>query len=166
MFRRTFSLLVVLLLFVACNQGRHITSDRFSKADQEYTESRNKKLNKLNNYAHTLIGKSYKLGASGPKSFDCSGFTSFVYNSINISLPRTATDQSRMGHEINIKKVQPGDLLFFGKKTINHVAIVTSVKGISISMIHSSSSEGVIEQSLSKSDYWMKRLKFARRVTL
>lgn len=117
-------------------------------------------------YGQKLLGASYKMGASGPKSFDCSGFTRYIFDSIKMSLPRTADDQARMGHDIHLKHVSVGDLLFFGKGKINHVAVVSKVQGKTITMLHASSSQGVYQQILQDSDYWMKRLRFARRVVI
>jgi len=129
-------------------------------------EARNHKIEKLKSNAGKLIGRPYSHGSSGPKSFDCSGFTSFIFNSINITLPRMASDQAYLGHLINTENIQPGDLVFFGSKRIDHVALVTNVKRGKITIIHSASSVGVSELVLQKSDYWMKRLKFSRRVII
>lgn len=38
-----------------------------------------------------------------PSSFDCSGFTSYIYkNGAGISLPRTSVAQSKVGTKISI----------------------------------------------------------------
>ena len=155
-----------LALFIACNQSRHVLSDKNIQADKEYVRLRNTKIEKLNSMADKLVGMPYRLGSSGPKSFDCSGFTSYIFNSINITLPRKASDQAHLGHQINSENIQPGDLVFFGSKRIDHVALVTHVKRGKITIIHSASSAGVSELVLQKSDYWMKRLKCARRVII
>ena len=44
-----------------------------------------------------LIGKPYVWGAEGPRSFDCSGLTQYVYQQVGIDLPRRAISQSRVG---------------------------------------------------------------------
>ena len=43
--------------------------------------------------AKSKLGAPYVYGASGPDSFDCSGFTSWVFGQVGISLPRTADEQ-------------------------------------------------------------------------
>ena len=49
-------------------------------------------------YAKTLLGKPYVWGAQGPNSFDCSGFTYYVFkNKAGIILPRTSSAQSKYG---------------------------------------------------------------------
>lgn len=35
-------------------------------------------------------GAAYRYGASGPDAFDCSGFTSYVFEQVGVDLPRTS----------------------------------------------------------------------------
>ena len=51
--------------------------------------------------AKNYIGRPYRSGCMGPYAFDCSGFTSFVYQSLNIHLGRSSRDQWREGLAIN-----------------------------------------------------------------
>jgi cell wall-associated NlpC family hydrolase len=164
--RTSICLVLSLALFIACNQSRHVLSDKNIQSDKEYVKLRKTKIEKLNSLAGKLVGMPYRLGSSGPKSFDCSGFTSYVFNTINITLPRKASDQAHLGHGINPENIQPGDLVFFGSKRIDHVALVTNVKRGQITIIHSASSVGVSKLVIQQSDYWMKRLKFGRRVII
>lgn len=70
-------------------------------------------------YAKQYLNCPYVYGAAGPDSFDCSGFTMYVYKHFGISLPHGATSQSRYGTELNISKnelkskLKLGDLVFF-----------------------------------------------------
>lgn len=73
--------------------------------------------------AMNYIGSSYKYGASGPSSFDCSGFTSYIYAQHGVSLNRTAAGQYSNGVAVSRDQLQPGDLVMFGKSGINHVGI-------------------------------------------
>ena len=73
--------------------------------------------------AKKYIGCSYVYGASGPSSFDCSGFTSYVFKQHGISLSRTAAGQYSNGVAVSRNQLQPGDLVMFGKSGINHVGI-------------------------------------------
>ena len=73
--------------------------------------------------AKKYIGCSYVYGASGPSSFDCSGFTSYVFKQHGISLNRTAAGQYSNGVAVSRNQLQPGDLVMFGKSGINHVGI-------------------------------------------
>ena len=67
----------------------------------------------LLNEAYNHIGKPYVYGATGPSSFDCSGFTSYVYrNSVGVNIGRTTWDQIKAGREVSRSELQPGDLVF------------------------------------------------------
>src|SRR5258708_5909516 len=47
--------------------------------------------------ALTELGKPYRYGAAGPRSFDCSGLTLFAYRAAGISLPHYAAAQYQSG---------------------------------------------------------------------
>ncbi len=67
-------------------------------------------------YAKQYLGIPYLLGGNGPKTFDCSGYTKFVYAHFGISIPRTAYTQGywNKGTKINsISDLRVGDLVFF-----------------------------------------------------
>lgn len=68
------------------------------------------------------LGRPYKYAASGPDSFDCSGFTMFVYAKIGIRLPHSSRAQSTMGARVSRAGLKPGDLVFFGRP-VHHVGI-------------------------------------------
>lgn len=121
-------------------------------------------------YARTFIGTPYRLGASGPKEFDCSSFTHYVFKHFGYELTSYSAVQFREGRPVaSYFDLQKGDIVFFGKKVgvrnIGHVGIVVSVdkeKG-SFTFIHASTSRGVIEQS-SSHPYFMMRYMGARRI--
>lgn len=75
--------------------------------------------------AKNYIGYRYVYGASGPNSFDCSGFTSYVFKLHGVSLSRTAKGQYSNGTAVARSDLQPGDLVMFGPSAsgINHVGI-------------------------------------------
>ncbi len=75
--------------------------------------------------AKKYIGYSYKYGASGPTSFDCSGFTSYIFKLHGVSLSRSAKQQYGNGTAVSRSDLQPGDLIMFGPSAsgINHVGI-------------------------------------------
>ena len=72
--------------------------------------------------AYKQQGKPYRWGATGPNSFDCSGFTSYVYkNGAGITIPRVSRSQATVGTYVNRASLQPGDLVFtYG---LDHVGI-------------------------------------------
>jgi cell wall-associated NlpC family hydrolase len=59
------------------------------------------------------LGTPYVWGASGPGAFDCSGFTSYVYGQLGVSLPHNAAAQYSYGAPVSRDQLQPGDLVFF-----------------------------------------------------
>jgi len=69
--------------------------------------------------AARYVGVPYVYGGSTPKGFDCSGFTSYVYAQLGISLPRSSGAQRNAGTVIPRSQAQPGDLIW----TPGHVAI-------------------------------------------
>lgn len=76
--------------------------------------------------AKNYLGYSYVYGASGPYSFDCSGFTSYVYKQFGYTLNRSAADQLSNGVSVAYSDLQPGDLIFFRNNTTkaaSHVGI-------------------------------------------
>lgn len=79
------------------------------------------------NLALSLLGKPYVWGANGPNSFDCSGFTRYVYlNAGGISLPRVSYQQATVGRAVSTSNLQKGDLLYFATVTpgtTSHVGI-------------------------------------------
>jgi cell wall-associated NlpC family hydrolase len=105
------------------------------------------------------LGTPYVWAGNAPGGFDCSGFTSYVLQQNGKSLPRRAVDQYNAAKKVKDKHVQKGDLVFFDNGSgISHVGIVISDKGEPLTMIHSSSSKGIIITDITKSEYWTKRL--------
>jgi len=80
--------------------------------------------------ARKYVGYPYRYGAAGPRAFDCSGLTMYVYRQFGIKLPHKASAQfsTRYGRRIaSVKALIPGDLVFFsnttGRRGITHTAI-------------------------------------------
>ncbi|HBG2020397.1 C40 family peptidase [Clostridioides difficile] len=83
------------------------------------------KTDKLINLAKSKLGCKYVYGATGPNTFDCSGFTQWCYKQIGIKIPRTVATQSKAGSAVDLKdrsKWKAGDLLCrVGGGSSNHV---------------------------------------------
>lgn len=64
--------------------------------------------------ARRHVGRPYVFGASGPRAFDCSGLTQYVYRrAAGKRLPHLANSQQRYGRAIPKSQARPGDLLVF-----------------------------------------------------
>ena len=114
---------------------------------------------KLVAFAQSYVGVPYKPGGMDPKGFDCSGFTSYVFEKYNRQLPRIARDQQRSSRKKDMGIAQPGDLIFFSSGSgVNHVGIVVENQDKSIKMVHASTSQGIIITDVQSSTYWSRRV--------
>ena len=73
-------------------------------------------------WARKQLGKPYVFGATGPKSFDCSGLTLGAWKAAGVSINRTSQAQFRNGKAVSKSELQPGDLVFY-YGGISHVAM-------------------------------------------
>lgn len=73
-------------------------------------------------YAKRQLGKPYKWGAEGPKSYDCSGLTSKAWAHAGTRIPRTSQEQWARLDRVPLTELRPGDLvIYFPDAT--HVAL-------------------------------------------
>ncbi|MBD5259241.1 MAG: C40 family peptidase [Bacteroides sp.] len=126
---------------------------------------------KMVNYAARFLGTRYSLGSAGPKAFDCSGFTSYVFKNFGITLSRTSREQYQQGEKVSVNNLRPGDLLFFscrtsGRGQVGHVAIVASVDHATgtCQFIHASTKKGVTYQKFPDNGYYSRNFIGARRI--
>lgn len=110
------------------------------------------KAQEVANYVKQFVGCRYVYGGSTPNGFDCSGLTMYVYKKYGVSLPHSATAQSKIGTTVSKNNLQPGDLIFFRNyrtnKGIGHVGIYIGNN----KFVHASTEKtGVITSTLSGS---------------
>jgi cell wall-associated NlpC family hydrolase len=66
--------------------------------------------------ARHYVGSAYVYGADGPHSFDCSGYSMYVYRKAHVAaLPHNSEAQrhARHMHRIARRHARPGDLVFY-----------------------------------------------------
>ena len=90
----------------------------------------------------------------------------FIFMSPLAAVMFFVSSQAETGQDIELSKVKKGDLVFFSHSgdRIQHVGIITSDEGNPLTMIHASTSKGVIHSDLENSAYWKPRIKWAKRV--
>ena len=112
--------------------------------------------------AMSLKGSRYIAGGSSRGGFDCSGFTTYVYNNFGIKLPRTSASQATAGKHVEKKDLKEGDLVLFAtrRSTVSHVGIYIG----NGKFIHAANSKkGVTVDSLN-SGYYQSTYVGARRI--
>ena len=91
-------------------KARHKKSNTLTQLGQGAFVGR---VQEILNEAYKHIGKNYVWGATGVESFDCSGFTQYVYeHAAGMDISRTTYSQINIGKEVKEEELQPGDLVF------------------------------------------------------
>ena len=115
-------------------------------------------------YAQNFLGCAYVWGGNGPTSFDCSGFTKYVYAQFGYTLNRTATDQLANGVAVTKDQLQPGDLVFFNNgytsKPVSHVGIYIGGG----KFIHASTNAYVVQIDDLSSGYYSRTYVYGRHI--
>lgn len=119
--------------------------------------------NNLISEAMKYLGTPYRWGGKSTKAFDCSGFTSYVFEKQGVEISRTSREQIKNGEKVDVNELKPGDLIFFngrsgvGTKRIGHVGIVVANNGDgNVEFIHSARG-GVQTSNLNDDPYYKKR---------
>ncbi|MCM1483640.1 MAG: C40 family peptidase [Muribaculaceae bacterium] len=134
------------------------------------SDSTNELAESIKAFAARYLGTKYVWGATGPKNFDCSGFTSYIFKNHGINLHRTSKAQYTQGTKVAHKEWKTGDLLFFssarsGKGRVGHVAMVVDVNPDgSCTFIHASTKRGVVYQKFPDGGYYSRNYIGAKRV--
>jgi len=64
-------------------------------------------------WARSRKGSPYHYGSDGPRRFDCSGLTRWVYARVGKSLPHSSAAQANKVKHIKRSNARRGDLVFF-----------------------------------------------------
>lgn len=126
--------------------------------------------NNIADYARGFMGTPYVWGAKGPRAFDCSGFTGYVFKNFGVNIGSHSRAQATYGKQVDIADAKVGDLMFFsrpkGGKTVGHVGMVVDVDrdNGTLKFIHASSRKGVVVQQFPDNGHYNKRFLQIRRV--
>ncbi len=131
-----------------------------------------KKADALVDVAKAQLGTPYKWATSSPgASFDCSGFTAYVYGSFDITKCRSSKGYAALGEKVKFSEARKGDCILFtgtspSSKTVGHIGIVIENGKNGLKFIHCSSSSnhfGVVITDYETSGY-PKRFMEVRRL--
>lgn len=162
-------LLVLLVLFPSCSSSKkRIKKQPYSYPNYSIIKPRISCAPKRKNIQKLLLsylGKPYVWAEEGPDAFDCSGLTYNIYGKMGIIIPRTASEQAKMGKRIRFEKLKYGDLIFFGSSRrrnsrISHVGIYLGDNWFAHA---SSASRRVTVSNFLKEPNYKKRIQLCRR---
>ena len=154
------AILFAAIFLASCGTGRNTIITQ----KNSYTSVQNN----LISYSRKFIGKPYRYAGKGPGSFDCSGFTSFVFREFGYNLNSSSEGQERQFPTIdNTRDLKKGDLVFFegrrGDGRVGHVGIVTENRPDgTFRFIHASTNYGVIVSSSTEPYYASRYLRGGR----
>lgn len=117
--------------------------------------------------AMSYLDIPYHYGGTSRSGFDCSGFTSYVYERVlGFQLPRTAAEQADMSNleRVSQDDLQPGDLVFFNtmRRAFSHVGIYIGDNRF----IHAPRSGSVVRVENMNIGYWQQRFNGGRRAVV
>ena len=108
-----------------------------------------------------FLGAPYRLGGSTVRGIDCSAFVRKIYQLFDISLPRTAYEQSNVGRSVAKNELLEGDLVFFRtKRPVGHVGIYIG----NGEFVHASSKDRAVRIDNLDAPYFYNRFVRAVRV--
>lgn len=116
------------------------------------------------NYALRFTGTPYKWGGNDIQNgIDCSGFVQKLYGGIGMNLPRTASEQAKVGVPITkFEDLAPGDRLYFWEKKRGKIGHTGLYLGNGY-FVHSSSGHHGVATDYLGAPQWRKLLVAARR---
>ena len=137
-------------------------SDQVSKPDPDDNAATNPEGNSIVAAALQYVGYPYVYGTAGPETFDCSGFTSYIYKQFGVTLNRSSKDQVNNGVAVSKSNLQQGDLVFFSTNGVypTHVGIYIGDGNI----VHASTAKDGVKISSLNTSYYTTNYFAARRI--
>jgi cell wall-associated NlpC family hydrolase len=151
---KVITFIVIALLLASCGTGRS-TVTRKKQTSATLQEE-------IIAYGRQYLGKPYRYAGRGPRAFDCSGYTAFIFKEFGYRLDPSSAGQDKQFPAVSRKEeLHKGDLVFFEGRAKNgkvgHVGIVIETRSDGeFRFIHASTGEGVIITS-STEYYWASR---------
>ena len=143
-------------------------ADSIAALNGELIDSLSIKCSEVIETAMKYLGHRYCRGAAGPKVFDCSGFTSFIFKNFDISLSRDSRAQYTQGVSVERDDLRVGDLVFFtsprSSRAVGHVGIVSKVEEDGNFHFVHAARRGVVVDDFSTATFYKGRYIGARRV--
>jgi len=161
-----------LFLSITFSAAEQLSVNSSSASDSTKIENfapiQNSLADSIVNYGKMFLNTPYHYGSPGSGSFDCSGFTSYVYRNFGYNLQHSSADQAQQFDSVDRGHLKTGDLVFFSGRArssrVGHVGIVTKAKeNGQFEFIHAAVRSGVIISN-SDEDYYTKRFVKANRV--
>lgn len=144
----------------------YVSGVKGSSSNSQDSDSSSVSASSIVSFAKSKLGKPYVWGAQGPNSFDCSGFTYYVFKTkAGIAIPRTSSSQSTYGKYVSKSNLRAGDLVFFDTSGSNNGRV--SHAGIYIGsgkFIHASSTAHKVVISDLTSGHYSRAFVNGRRV--
>jgi cell wall-associated NlpC family hydrolase len=157
-----------ILLLSTCFSFLGLQASPIDSLQAQSNDSASVRSKLIMDFADDYLNKPYRYGSNGPQSFDCSGFTRYVFGHFGIALPHSSSAMYQRYKSACVPKdsVKQGDLLFFNgssSSSIGHVAMVYKIEADKIYMIHAAR-RGVTIDCLNYSDYYKRRFVGAARI--
>ena len=164
-YTRFFSTLLAIFFLVFSGLGIAATEEQEKPSEllsffERYTSSAQDLILK----GFELVGVNYRRGGTNPDNgLDCSGFVQIVFSeAAGLLLPRTASEQSKVGEKVDKTELKAGDLVFFNtmRHAFSHVGIYLG----DYRFLHAPRTGGEIRVDDMRQSYWKKNYNGARRV--
>ena len=148
--------------YVSAQYAKVEDSDQVSKPDPDDNAAANPEGNSIVSAALQYVGYPYVYGTAGPETFDCSGFTSYIYKQFGVTLNRSSKDQVNNGVAVSKSNLQQGDLVFFSTNGVypTHVGIYIGDGNI----VHASTAKDGVKISSLNTSYYTTNYFAARRI--